>query len=323
MRLMMMGTGPFAVPSFNSLLDSDHEVVGLVTRPVAPPRGRRKTPLNPMRDVAEQRNVPLLAPEDVNNDVVRQQLADLRPELLVVCDYGQILKKQTLQIAVLGGINLHASLLPKYRGAAPINWAIYHGEKTTGVTVIHMSPRMDAGPCLVQQETEIGDDEAADALEPRLAQLGAGTVHAAIDMLADWDGEAVLGFVQDPQLVTNAPRLRKSNGEIDWSRSAHQIRNQVRAMKPWPGSFTFWRRNQGNPVRVILDQVSVVDESTADAHFGEVVSSDQGHLWIASGEGMLSVEQIQPAGKRVMKIEEFLRGHPVKTGDQFGGNASV
>ena len=320
MRLLVLGTGPFAVPTLVSLLASPHTVLALVTRPTPPPVGRRKSPLNPMRDLAEQRGLPSLTPEQVNVPAVREQLAAFQAELLIVCDYGQILSSETLATAALGGINLHASILPQYRGAAPINWALLDGRTETGVSVIHMTPQLDGGPCLLQRHTAIGPAEDAVALEQRLAQLGVDAVHEALTMISAWDRQSPLGIVQDPALATKAPRLKKSDGQVNWTRPAEQICNQVRALKPWPGTYTVWRNRQGNELRLIVDQVSVAPPAawSAPAPPGEVVSVDQQHVWIAAGAGVLSLDCLQPAGKRLLRIEEFLRGHPVQVGDHFG-----
>jgi methionyl-tRNA formyltransferase len=319
MRLLMLGTGPFAAPTFTSLLDSAHQIVALVTRPVPPPKGRVKLPLAPMRDLAIQRGVRILEPEDVNAVESRQALAALDFQLLVACDYGQILSADALAISPLGGINLHASLLPKYRGAAPINWALYHGDAETGVTVLHMTARLDSGPCLVQRRTSIGPDEDAVQLERRLSEIGVAAVHEALAMIAHWDGQSPLGVVQDPRAATKAPRLKKTDGEVDWTRSAQQIANQVRALKPWPGTFTTWRRAHGEYLRLILDHVSVAADVARAGQPGEVVLVDKSRLLVATGDGLLSLDRIQPAGKRSMAIEEFLRGHGVAAGDRFGG----
>ena len=317
MRLLMMGTGPFAVPTFASLLASEHEVVALVARPVPPPKGRTKSPPAPMRDLAVQRGVQVLEPEDINAEQSRQSLSALDFQLLVACDYGQLLSAETLAISPLGGINLHASLLPKYRGAAPINWAIYHGDAETGVTVLHMTPRLDSGPCLVQRRTPIGPDEDAVQLERRLSQIGVEAVHEALGMIAQWDGQSPLGVVQDPKAATKAPRLKKSDGEVDWTRSARQIANQVRALKPWPGTFTSWHRPHGEAMRLILDHVSPAAEASLTGQPGEVVLADKSRLIVGTGDGLLSLDRVQPAGKRVMAIEEFLRGHPVAVGERL------
>lgn len=319
LRLLMMGTGPFAVPTFASLLDSVHQVVALVARPVPPPKGRVKLPPAPMRDLAVQRGVPILEPEDINAQASRQALAALDFQVLVACDYGQILSAETLAVAPLGGINLHASLLPKYRGAAPINWAIYRGEAETGVTVLHMTSRLDSGPCLVQRRTPIGPDEDAVQLEGRLSEIGVDAVHEALDMIARWDGHAPLGAIQDPQLATKAPRLKKMDGEVLWTRTATQIANQVRALKPWPSTFTTWRPTHGEARRLILDRVSVGEQANSPP--GRVVLVDKSRLLVATGDGLLSLDRVQPAGKRSMDIGEFLRGHPMDVGDCLAGEA--
>ena len=220
MQLVMMGTGPFAVPSLLALHRSHHEVVALFTRPTAAVRSRGKPPRNPMREAAAEYGIPTFDPPDINNSDAHETLRGLTPELFVVCDYGQILSAQTLTIARLGGINLHGSLLPKYRGAAPVQWAVLCGEKVTGTTVIHMTPKLDAGPTLVQRQTEIGPEETAAQLEQRLADDGVRGVLEAIEMLQNWDGESELGTVQDNQQATRAPRLNKRDGEVDWNKSA-------------------------------------------------------------------------------------------------------
>jgi methionyl-tRNA formyltransferase len=241
-------------------------------------------------------------------------LRQLRPDLFIVADYGQILSPETLAIAPLGGLNLHGSLLPKYRGAAPINWAIYRGETETGVTVIHMTPALDAGPCLVQARTPIGPDETAAELEPRLAELGAPLVCRTIDALQA--GE-VKPIVQDPELVTKARRLRKSDGDINWSRSGQQVKNQVRALQPWPGCFTFWHRPGGAPLRLIISRAAVCPALVA-AEPGTVLEAAGDRLVVVAGKDAVNLEVLQPSGKRPLSTAEFLRGYPVGEGQRFG-----
>lgn len=314
----MMGTGPFAVPTFESLVASEHNVVVLVTRPMPPVRTRGKAPANPMRDAASKHAIEVIAPDDVNSDAARTQLTALRPALFVVCDYGQILSPQTLAITPLGGINLHGSLLPKYRGAAPVQWSVWKGDRETGVAVIHMTPQLDGGPCLVTRSTQIGDDETAAELEPRLSQLGVEPVHESIGILESWDGTSLLGIQQDQSLASRAPRLKKSDGNIDWAQPAADIRNQVRALKPWPGSFTQWKQPAGQPVRFILDHVSLASNATDDGVPGTIVHIDDKGLHVATGEGVLLIHTLQPAGKRIMEAAAFLRGHSVAVGDLLG-----
>ncbi len=260
MRLVMIGTGPFAVPTFRKLFDTEYSVLALVTAPLK--LHRPGMAVGPMRDLAHEHLTPIFDPEDINAPEAQSALAALEADLLVVCDYGQILSAAVLGTTRLGGINLHASLLPKYRGAAPINWAIYHGETETGVSVIHMTPTVDAGPIIAQAATPIHPDETAVELEARLSEIGAWLMVRAIDTLKNGQVEAI---PQDPALASKAPRLKKTDGLIDWSRPAAAIRNHVRAMEPWPKTHTFWHRAGRRPVRLILGPVSVQDQPCAGA----------------------------------------------------------
>jgi len=243
---------------------------------------------------------------------------------LVVCDYGEILTPDTLAVARLGGVNLHASLLPKYRGAAPINWAIYYGERETGVTVIQMTPGLDAGPCIAQRRTPIDPDETAVDVETRLAGQGAELVCQSI---ADLEAGRAEPITQDARSATKAPRLKKTDGLVDWSRTARQINNQVRAMQPWPGTYTFWQRPDGEPLRLILARTRVVD-AEGEGAAGEGAAGDETtpgavleaaeRLVVATGCGALELVDLQPAGKRALAAAEFLRGYRVEAGQSFG-----
>ena len=314
MRLIMMGTGPFAVPTFRALYHTPHEVAALITQPLRSGPGKRPPP-TPMRDVAAEHGTPVFDPESVNTADAQAQLHALAAELLIVADYGQILAPETLATAPLGGINLHGSLLPKYRGAAPINWAIYHGDRTSGVTVIHMTPRVDAGPTIAQIATGIEPDETAPELEARLAELGAPLVCRTIERLAVGHVEPIL---QDPRLASPARRLRKSDGEVDWTRSAAAIRNQIRALDPWPRTSTNWLRSAGEPLRLILGRSRALPASgDAPAEPGTVVVAQRDELVISTGEGRLQLDEVQPAGKRMLPTAEFLRGYPLAAGDRL------
>jgi len=314
----MFGTGPFAVPTFESLLKSDHEVLALVTRPIADSGKRRKTSENPTRDAGEKAGLKILDPISANDDDVVATLTELNADLFVVCDYGQILSRECLGAAKLGGINLHGSLLPKYRGAAPINWAIYNGDEVTGITIIHMTPKLDGGPCLVKAETKIEPEETTETIEPRLAELGVQPVHEAIAMLQAWDGESEIGEKQDRKLATKAPRLKKSDGLIDWNRTAVEIVNQIRAFQPWPGTYTNWQSEKlKQPMRLIVHWAKAVEQSNhKKLNPGQVVNNEN-ELLIQTADGLLSIEQIQPAGKRAMPVADFIRGKPPEIGDQF------
>jgi len=309
MRIVVLGTGPFAVPSLRGLCESSHEVVCAVSRP---PKGRRAKPA-PVTIAAEGLGIETWLPETVNSDEARARLAELTPDLLMVCDYGEILKSTSLEVARLGGINLHGSLLPKYRGAAPVQWAVLNGDLETGNTVIQMTPGLDAGPSLGIQRIPIDPDETAGELEARMADLGAELV---LDVVTQLDNGTTTPEPQDKSLATKAPRLHKQQGEIDWSQSATKIKNQVRALQPWPRAFTHWQRSEGDPVRLIVHRVVIDNETSTNAAAGVVVSTEP-TLLVATGEHCLQLKEVQPAGKRVMAAEEFLRGYAVQVGDRL------
>ena len=307
MKLLIMGTGPFAVPSFQALLKTDHEIACLITRPGKIARGRKKAPPNPMRDAATAANVEVFAPETINSEEGIAILDKFAADLFMVCDYGQILSKEALGKAKLGGINLHGSLLPKYRGAAPINWALLNGDKVAGITVIHMTPRLDGGPMLTRRSLDVGDDEDAVQLEERLSQLGVEAVLESIEMLEAWDGESVIGELQDKEAVTKAPRLKKSDGAIDWNKSATEIFNQVRALKPWPGTYTNLLRTGKAPMRVIVRELKKLDTAITGEP-GMAEGLEEG-IAIRCGDGAVLLTRVQPAGKREMDSAEFVRGY--------------
>jgi methionyl-tRNA formyltransferase len=218
-----------------------------------------------------------------------------------------------------GGINVHASLLPKYRGAAPIAWAIYHGETRTGVTIIKMSTSLDAGDMLTQEATDIGPDETAGDVEARLAPLGA---RLALQVIEQIQAGTAQGHKQDPSQVTKAPKLKKEHGLIDWSRSAGQVCCQVRAMQPWPTAYTFLHRQDQPSFRVIVNrmgQIAVASSAAAHPAPGCVLPHEDKSLWVATGANeAVEILELQPAGKRRMSAQEFLRGNKLKAGDRFG-----
>lgn len=321
LRIIVMGTGPFAVPLFEALAagaaaGEAWELLALVTQPQRPAVGNKPPPVNPMRVVAERLSLPVLSPESINTDAARAELRAFSPELFVVADYGQILKPETLEVARLGGINLHGSLLPKYRGAAPINWAVYNGETETGVTVIQMSPRIDAGPAIAQASLVIDPAATAEDLEPRLANLGAGLIRETVRKLAEAP-DSLTPLPQSPEQVTKAPRLKKTDGSVDWTRTAEQIRNQWRAMQPWPKCSTNWLRDSAPPVRLILGRMEALTQSTVAAP-GTVLTAQGNELVIAAGQGAVGVLELQLAGKRMMPVADVLRGHRIEPGDRFG-----
>jgi len=322
MRLLMMGTGPFAVPTFQTLIEHHgHDVLALVTRPDKPTHGRRNEVVNPMRDVAEAAGLPVFEPASVNTPEFVSKIGELAPDLLVVCDFGQILSADCLAAAPKGGINLHGSLLPKYRGAAPVNWAIIRGETETGVTVIHMTPGLDAGPILAARTTPIDPDETAPQLEARLAQLGAAATLEGMEKLTGYQSDQPSpGAPQDLSRVTKAPRLKKEDGRVDWSFAAEAIYNRFRGLQPWPGLFTELPREGGQPLRLILSGLRPAEGAfDPDRPPGEIVAVSREAIHVATGRGFVAVTQVQPAGKKPMPVAAFLNGHPVRVGERLGG----
>jgi methionyl-tRNA formyltransferase len=322
MRLVMMGTGSFAAPTFLQLLHGTHPVVGLVTQPdraAGKERGSTRQAGQPMKEIALERGIPVLQPESINTPEGVAALKQLQPDLLVVAAYGQILSKDVLGVTPLGGINVHASLLPKYRGAAPINWAIYHGETRTGVTIIRMSVSLDAGDILAQEAIDILPEETAGELEARLGPLGAKLAFEIVERLASG---SVSGVPQDKSLVTKAPKLTKEHGLIDWTRSAQAVINQIRAMQPWPTAYTYlWREGQ-EPVRLMVARASVSSTPLGDAtQAAGRVHSDGARMWVRCLDGLVEIVELQPAGKRRMSATDFLRGNAIPPDAYFAGTS--
>jgi methionyl-tRNA formyltransferase len=322
MRLVMMGTGLFAEPTLEALLASSHSVIGLVTQPdrdAGAERSSTRQTGRGMKTIAQEHGVPVLQPKSINTSEGVAALRELQPDLLVVAAYGQILSRDVLAVPPHGGINVHASLLPKYRGAAPIAWAIYHGETRTGVTIIKMSVSLDAGDMLAQEALDIGHDETAGDVEARLAPLGA---RLALEVIEQIQNGTVQGRKQDPSEVTKAPKLKKEHGLIDWGRSASAVCNHVRAMQPWPTAYTFLHREGQPPIRVIINrmgEIAVASSLASHPEAGCVVVPALNTLWVATGANeAVEIRELQPAGKRRMSSKEFLRGHKLQAGDRFG-----
>jgi methionyl-tRNA formyltransferase len=329
MRIIMMGTGLFAEPTLEALLAGPHTVVGLVTQPdraVGQERGSTRQTGRGMKNIALEHHVPVLQPESINTPEGVRDLQALKPDLLVVAAYGQILSRDVLAVPPHGGINVHASLLPKYRGAAPIAWAIYHGETRTGVTIIRMSVSLDAGDMLAQEAIDIDPYETAGEVEARLAPLGA---RLALQVIEQIQNGTVQGRKQDPSQVTKAPKLKKEHGLIDWNRTAEQVCDHIRAMQPWPTAYTFFHRQGKSPTRVIVSRATIPrdvliclpDQWVKHHKPGTALMfPEPTRLTVESGDelGLVEILELQPAGKKRMTAAEFLRGHRLQEGDHFG-----
>ena len=314
MRIVMMGTGTFAEPTFQALLDAGENVVGLVTQPDRD--GGRKSGSTRqvgvgMAAMAAAHGVPVIQPESVNTPDGVAALKAFAPDLLVVAAYGQILKPDVIAAPTMGAINVHASLLPKYRGASPIAHAILNGETATGVTIIRITLGLDAGDMLARIEVPIPPHTTTGAMEAKLGPLGATLCLAVIQQLKA--GTAV-GTKQDQSLVTRAPKFTKEMGAIDWAQPAERVVNHVYAMQPWPTAYTFFHSPNRDPFRVIVTE--------AEVHAGEAAVAP-GWLWLGKsvsvgcGDGHVRLLKVQPAGKKPMGMSDFLNGIQF-SGGRFG-----
>lgn len=320
MRLVVMGTGLFAEPTFEALLAGPDPVVGLVTQPdraAGAARGSTRQTGRGMKSIAIERGIPVFQPESVNAPEGIAGLKTFVPDLLVVAAYGQILSRDVLAVPAHGGINVHASLLPKYRGAAPIAWAIANGETQTGVTIIRMTVGLDAGDMLAQAAVAIGPEETAGDLEARLAPVGAQLAAAVVAQIKAGTAQ---GVKQDAALITKAPKLTKEQGEIDWSQPAVRVCNRVRAMQPWPTAYTTWHRTGQSPLRLIVCKAVAHSQGANEpTQPGTVLTTveNQG-LYVAASDGVVEILELQPAGKRRMSAADFLRGRRPQPGDRLG-----
>jgi methionyl-tRNA formyltransferase len=330
MRIVMMGAGTFAEPTFEALISAfGPDVVGLVTQPdrdAGNKRGSTRQTGKGMANIAHAADVPVAQPESINTPEGLTQLRAMRPDLLVVAAYGQILSKDVLSIPTRGTINVHASLLPKYRGAAPVAYAILNGEKQTGLTIIKVTPGLDSGDMILQEALDILPDDTTGSLESRLAQLGAKLAAEAVKRYQA--GGPVEGTKQDPALVTKAPKIKKELGLIDWTKPADYIERFVRAMQPWPTAYTFLHRPGKEPMRVIVnkayefpvryDPAVPPGKVFTDPAFPDIFFVTAGEITSGEERSVIEVNALQPAGKKKMTAEEFLRGYPIVDGMRFG-----
>lgn len=307
MKLVFMGTPEFAVPSLERLAESAHEIAAVVTRPDRP-RGRgQRVSSTPVKGTTDRLGIPVLQPESVEEPEFLANLEAIGADLFVVVAFV-LLPKSVLAVPRLGCINLHPSLLPKYRGAAPVNWAVIRGETETGITVFRLSARMDAGDVLYQTCVPIGADETAGELSVRLKILGAEAVAETVDGLAEG---TLTPSHQSDEGMTRAPKLSKDDGRIDWSRGASEIRNLIRGTNPFPGAFTSLR---GKELKVRRGTIA-----EGKGQPGEVIRADgKVGLTVATGGGALELTEVQPAGKARMTGAELVRGYRIQVGDTFG-----
>jgi methionyl-tRNA formyltransferase len=304
MRVIFMGTPAIGVPALLALLEAGHNVIAAVTQPDRPKGRGGKLAAPPVKQAAAERGIPVLQPDKVRGPAFIEAFGALKPDVAVVIAFGQILPQALLDIPKFGCINIHASLLPRYRGAAPINWAIANGDRETGLTTMRMDAGMDTGPTYLTVATPIGTEEDAEDLTRRLSLLAGPLI---VETLARVK-EGLNATPQDDARATRAPLLTKEDGRIRWERPAREIVNRVRAFVPWPGSFTTYR---GEPWKVVRAKVGEARPKDAP---GTILRVDGDSLLVAAGEGSVRVLALQVPGKRPMPVQAFLNGHPVERG---------
>jgi methionyl-tRNA formyltransferase len=308
LRTVFMGTPRFAVPSLAALAESVD--VNLVLCNPDRPAGRGRSMASPpVKEEAVRRGIPVFQPEKVRHPDAVARISAEAPDLIVVAAYGHILPKSILDIPRLGCINVHASLLPKYRGAAPINWAVARGESVTGITIMRMDEGMDTGPMLHVREMPIGEEDTAETMFSKLSILGAEALREALRKLREGTLDET---PQDAALATYAPKLTKEHGRIDWSRPAGEVCNLVRGMTPWPSAFAL---HAGKTLKVLSS--AVAGESGAAGEAGEVVALGRDGIAVACGEGVLRLQVVQPEGGKAMDAWAYAQGRRVATGERL------
>jgi methionyl-tRNA formyltransferase len=312
MVIVFFGTPEFAVPTLRRLVASRHEVRGVVTQPDRP-RGRGQKVLDsPVKTAALECGIPVFQPERLRDPAVAATIAAWKPDLGVVAAYGKLIPEDLLQLPRFGMINVHASLLPKYRGAAPVHRAVIAGEPETGITIMRVVKDLDAGDMLATAVRPIGPDETSDVLERDLAEMGARLL---VDVVGRLEAGTVTAVPQDEARSTYAARLTKDEGLVDWTLPAHAIHNRVRGLYPWPHAYSYLDGS-----RIILLQTRNVEPGTRNAAPGTVVEVTRGAIHVATGhDGVIAIDRLQPEGRRAMQASEFLAGRPLQPGARFGG----
>ena len=309
MKLIFMGTPAFAVPSLRALAGSRHDIAAVVTNPDRPAgRGRKLSP-PPIKTVAAELELELLQPASLKDSEFTEHLRRLAADLFIVVAFS-ILPRRLLRLPAIGSVNLHPSLLPAYRGAAPIPWALFNGETETGLTTFLLSPRVDAGDILMQRRIQIEEYETAGELEARLRNLGALALVDSIDGLEDGSIQPV---PQSGEGISQARKLTKEDGRINWNQPSTQIHNRVRGANPMPGAFSDWI--DGKPLKIHRCRPCSAPVAAAP---GTILRADEGGLLVASGDGAIELTEVQPPGKPAMDASAFLRGHPLSKGARVG-----
>ena len=315
MRIVFMGTPYFAVPSLQKLLAGEDDIVGVMAQPDQPSGRGMAIHTPPVKILATSRGISVFQPAKLRVPGVLEQLRAWHPDLIIVAAYGKILPKAILDLPPLGCINVHASLLPKYRGAGPIQWAIAQGETETGITIMRISERMDSGDIFLQKAIPIAPYDTGGSLHDKLAQLGAEVLSEALDLLKQ---KQLVARPQNEADATYAPLIKKEDGRIDWSREAVVIERHIRAFNPWPSAYT---TVNGKLLKIFAARVELHSRPSSAA-FGMITEVTPTGLVVATGAGALVLTEVQLEGKKRLSIEEFLRGHSLSPGVLLDAEAS-
>jgi methionyl-tRNA formyltransferase len=310
MKIVFMGSPPFAVPSLEVLHASRHQIAAVVTQPDRPGGRSLRLQSPAVKIAAHQFGIPVLQPSTTKTPEFLEEVAAFQPDALVVVAYGEILKRSLLELPPRGAINLHASLLPKYRGAAPIPWAILHGESETGATTMLIAEKMDAGPVLLQEKCPIHSYDTSGSLSKRISVMGAPLLKKTIDLL---ERNEITPIAQEETQASLAPKLKKENGVVDWNKTADWISRQIRAFDPWPGTFTMFQE-----IQVKLWLGNAVQQETS-LPTGTIIHVEKKGILVACGEGtVLQIVELQPENKARMSVSDFVNGYHLKPRQSFG-----
>lgn len=317
MKIIFMGTPDFAIPSFLALLEEGYEIAAVVTQPDRPKGRKRVLTPPPVKVVADKRGIPVIQPAKLRDPAAVENIVSLQPDLIITAAYGQILPKAILDAPKYGCINVHGSLLPSYRGGAPIQRAIMNGERMTGVTIMYMAEGLDTGDILTKVEVAIEPEDTAGTVFDKLGIAGAKLL---IQTLPDLLAGQLSAVPQNHELASYAPNITREDEQIDWSKTAEEICNQVRGLNPWPGAFTHWN---GAVLKIWSCEVETIDAAKISAQTRNVVPGTVLHvaeagIQVATGAGILRLSSVQPAGKKAMDVAQFVRGAKMQEGTVLG-----
>ena len=331
MKIVFMGTPDFAQKSLEAIYNTKHEILAVVTNPDKPKGRGMKMISSPVKQFAESKNLKIYQPSKVrNNEEFINEIKSLKPDLLCVVAYGKILPKEILDIPKYGAINVHGSLLPNYRGAAPIQWAVINGDKKTGITTMFMDLGMDTGDMILKQEVEIGEEETTGELWNNLSEIGANLLVKTIEKIEQASKQInenentltqikqLIGAEKQGDNYTMAPMLDKKMAQIDWNKSAKEIHNLVRGLDPIMGTFTFYN---GKKIKIWKTQIEKENSDNKEAtkiENGQILNVEKNKLTVKTGNGELNILEIQPENKKRMTIKDFLNGAQIKQGERLG-----